>query len=138
MEKLSYNEIKIGLTAEYKKIITEEDIEKFSEVSGDYNPVHMDEEYANQTIFQGRIAHGMLSASFISTVLASKLPGPGTIYLKQNLVFRNPVRIGDQITTRVEVISKNDEKKRIRLKTTCINQEEEIVIDGEALVMVSD
>jgi 3-hydroxybutyryl-CoA dehydratase len=138
MKKLSFNDIKIGQTAEYQKTITEDDIEKFAEVSGDYNPVHMDEEYAKQTIFQGRIAHGMLSASFISTALASKLPGPGTIYLKQQLAFRKPVRIGDQITTRVEVTSKNDEKKGITLKTTCINQEDQIVIDGEALVMLPD
>jgi 3-hydroxybutyryl-CoA dehydratase len=138
MKKLSFNDIKIGQTAEYQKIITEEDIRKFAEVSGDYNPVHMDEEYAKTTIFQGRIAHGMLSASLISTVLASKLPGPGTIYLKQDLVFRKPVRIGDTITAKVEIVSKDAEKKRITLNTTCSNTENQIVIDGKALVMLPD
>ncbi|MFX0085587.1 MAG: MaoC family dehydratase [Candidatus Hodarchaeota archaeon] len=138
MKKLRYINIKVGQTAEYERTITDDDIEKFAEVSGDYNPVHMDEEYAKQTIFKGRIAHGMLSASFISTVLASKLPGPGSIYLKQDLVFRKPVRIGDKILVKVEVVSKNDEKKRLTLKTLCWNQENEIVIDGEALVMASD
>jgi 3-hydroxybutyryl-CoA dehydratase len=138
MEKLSFNEIKIGQTAEYERTITEDDIEKFAEVSGDYNPVHMDEEYAKQTMFKGRIAHGMLSASFISTVIASKLPGPGSIYLKQDLVFRKPVRIGDKITAKVEIVSKNAEKKRITLSTICSNKENQIVIDGEALVMLSD
>ncbi len=138
MNKLSFNEVKIGQTAEYERTITEDDIEKFAEVSGDYNPVHMNEEYAKQTMFQGRIAHGMLSASFISTVIASKLPGPGSIYLKQDLVFRKPVRIGDKITAKVEVISKNIEKKRITLSTICSNKDNQIVIDGEAIVMLSD
>ena len=135
---MKYNEIKIGQKAEYIRIISEEDITRFAEVSGDHNPVHLDEEYAKQTIFKGRIAHGMLSASFISTTLAEKLPGPGTIYLKQELVFIKPVRIGDEITTQVEVISKNDEKKRVILKTTCINQDKSVVLSGEALVMLSE
>ncbi len=134
---MKYGEIKIGQKAKYIRKITEEDIDKFAEVSGDHNPVHLDEEYAKQTIFKGRIAHGMLSASFISTVLADKLPGPGTIYLRQELAFKKPVRIGDEITTQVEVLSKDDEKKRISLKTTCLNQENSIVISGEALIMLT-
>ena len=135
---MKYDEIQIGQKAEYIRIITEEDIEKFADVSGDHNPVHLDEEYAKQTIFKGRIAHGMLSASFISTTLAEKLPGPGMIYLKQELVFLKPVRIGDEITTQVEVISKNDEKKRVTLKTTCNNQNKSMVLNGEALIMLTE
>jgi len=131
-----YEEIKIGEVAEYKRTITEDDIEKFAMVSGDYNPVHMNEEYAKKTLFEGRIAHGMLSASFISTVLAQELPGPGSIYLSQNLIFKKPVRIGDTIITRVQVFQKLDDKKKIKLKTTCTNQDETTVIEGEALVLV--
>lgn len=131
-----YEEIKIGEVAEYKRTITEDDIEKFAVVSGDYNPVHMNEEYAKKTLFEGRIAHGMLSASFISTVLAQKLPGPGSIYLSQNLIFKKPVRIDDTIITRVQVFQKLDDKKRIKLKTTCTNQDGTTVIEGEALVLV--
>ena len=136
MEEVKYKEIVLGQKAKYVRTITEKDIERFAEVSGDLNPVHMDEEYAKTTMFKGRIAHGMLSVSFISTTLANKLPGPGTIYLKQEVVFKRPVRIGDAITTQVEVVSKNDEKKRLTLKTTCVNQQEEIVVTGEALVML--
>jgi len=127
----------VGQTAEYVRTITEEDILSFAEVSGDHNPVHLDENYAKQTIFKGRIAHGMLSASFISTVLAKELPGPGTIYLSQKLEFKRPVRIGDTITTNVEIINKQDDKKKITLKTFCINQDNTTVITGEAVVMLS-
>lgn len=136
MKFLKYSEIKIGQKDSYKRTITKEDIEKFADVSGDHNPVHMDEEYAKNTVFQGRIAHGILSASFISTALANKLPGPGSIYLKQDLVFKKPVHIGDTITAIVEVIGKDDEKERITMKTICTNQHEELVVDGQALVML--
>lgn len=132
----TYDEINIGDKADYKRTITENDIKQFAEVTGDHNPLHLDENYAKKTFFQGRIAHGMLSASFISTVLASKLPGPGSIYLKQSLIFKKPVRIGDTITASVEVIEKNDEKKRITMKTTCVDQQNEMVVDGEALIMM--
>ena len=132
---LSFDEIKIGQTAQYERVITVSDIAKFAEVSGDHNPVHMDEEYAKSTIFKGRIAHGLLSASFISTVLASQLPGPGTIYLHQDLDFLKPVRIGDTITTLVKVLEKDAVKKRIILQTQCINQDNKIVVDGKAIVM---
>jgi len=131
---MKYKEIQIGYSAENNKTITEEDIVKFAEVSGDFNPVHMDEEFAKTTMFKGRIAHGMLSVSYISATLARELPG--AIYLKQTVMFKKPVRIADTITTKVEVISKNDEKKRLTLKTTCFNQHEEIVVAGEALVML--
>ncbi len=133
--ELTFDEIKIGQTAQYERIITADDIHKFAEVSGDHNPLHLDEEYAKSTIFKGRIAHGLLSASFISTVLANQLPGPGTVYLHQDLDFLKPVRIGDRITTIVKVLEKNAEKKRITLQTQCINQNNKIVVEGKAIVM---
>ena len=131
---MKYNEIQIGYKAESTHTITEEDIVKFAEVSGDFNPVHMDEEFAKTTIFKGRIAHGVLSVAYISATLAKQLPG--AIYMKQTVMFKKPVRIGDIIKTRVEVISKNDEKKRLTLSTTCSNQRKEEVVTGEALVML--
>jgi 3-hydroxybutyryl-CoA dehydratase len=131
---VKYNEIQIGFKAESSHTISEEDIVKFAEVSGDFNPVHMDEEFAKTTIFKGRIAHGMLSVAYISAILAKQIPG--TIYLKQTVMFKKPVRIGDTISTKVEVISKNDEKKRLTLTTTCSNQRKEEVVTGEALVML--
>ncbi|MHA2053961.1 MAG: MaoC family dehydratase [Candidatus Hodarchaeales archaeon] len=133
---MKYEEIQVGQVAKYKRLITGEDISAFAAVSGDENPIHMDEEFAKTTMFKGRIAHGILSVSFISTTLANKLPGPGSIYLKQEVTFLKPVRIGDTITTVVEVLDKKNEKKHIRLKTTCMNQNEDIVVDGEALVLV--
>ncbi|MFX1284261.1 MAG: MaoC family dehydratase [Promethearchaeota archaeon] len=135
MVNLSYSEIKIGQKAELVRTVTEDDIRKFADVSGDRNPIHLDEEFAKRTFFHGRVAHGMLSAAFISTVLASKLPGPGSIYLKQEIIFKKPVRIGDTITVAVEVIDKDDEKERVILKTTCINQDNELVVDGKATVL---
>jgi 3-hydroxybutyryl-CoA dehydratase len=107
----------------------------YAGLSGDLNPAHVNEAHAQKTFFKTRIAHGMLSAGFISAVLGMQLPGPGTIYLRQELNFMAPVRIGDTITARVEVIEKNAEKNRLRLRTNCTNQEGKIVIDGEALVM---
>lgn len=131
----SFSEIKIGQRAEIKRTVTDDDIKKFAEVSGDRNPIHLDEKYAKKTFFQGRIAHGMLSAAFISAVLANKLPGPGSIYLKQKLSFFKPIRIGDTIIVAVEVIKKDDVKERIILKTTCTNQNNELLVDGEATVI---
>lgn len=131
----TFDEIELGQTAEYIRTITEADIEKFADVSGDHNPVHMDEEFAKTTLFKSRIAHGLLSASFISTILASKLPGPGTIYLSQELKFLRPVHIGDKIIVEVKVLEKDSERKRIILSTICTNQDGKKVIDGKATVM---
>jgi len=93
----------VGMTAAYEHTVTERDVVSFADVSGDHNPVHLDEAYARSTRFKGRIVHGMLSASFLATAIASRLPGPGTIYLTQNLSFRAPVRIGDKVEARVTV-----------------------------------
>jgi 3-hydroxybutyryl-CoA dehydratase len=131
---LTLDQIKMGQTAEFAKTISETDIYLFAGISGDFNPAHVNEAYARKTFFKTRIAHGMLSASFISTVLASKLPGPGAIYIKQELRFVAPVHIGETITARVEVIEIFRDKNRLRLKTNCTNQKDELVIEGEALV----
>lgn len=133
---MKFEEIQIGQKAEYIRIITEEDIDLFATVSEDRNPIHMDEEFAKTTMFKGRIAHGVLSVAFISTTIATKLPGPGTIYLKQEVTFLKPVRIGDTITTIIEVLTKDNKKNHITLKTTCKNQNEKIVVDGQAVVLV--
>ena len=136
MKVTKYSDLSLGQSAEVTHTVTEEDIKTFGDLSGDYNPLHFDEEWAKTTMFKGRIAHGLLSASFISTAIGMKLPGPGTIYLGQSMKFMGPVRIGDTVTARVEVVALNDEKQRVTLKTTCTNQNQEVVIDGEALIML--
>ena len=134
MRGKTISELKVGDSAEFSKTISEADVYLFAGVSGDLNPAHINEAYARNTFFKTRIAHGMLSAGFISAVLGMQLPGPGSIYMKQELSFRAPVRIGDTVTARAEVIEINVEKNRVRLKTTCVNQEGTLVLDGEALV----
>jgi len=129
------DELTVGMEARYSRTVTEADIVMFAGVSGDNNPVHLDETYAKTTMFKGRIAHGMLSAGYISTVIASKLPGPGSIYLGQNLSFKAPVRIGDTVEAIVTVKEVIREKSRVSLKTVC-KVGDTVVIDGEALVMV--
>jgi 3-hydroxybutyryl-CoA dehydratase len=127
-------ELEIGDFAHFSKTVSEADIYLFAGVTGDMNPAHIDESYAGGTYFKKRIAHGMLPAGFISTVLGTRLPGPGTIYLKQTLFFLAPVYIGDTITALVEVTEVDVEKNRVRLKTACTNQEGTLILDGEALV----
>lgn len=138
MNTLSIGELTVGASAEMSKVVTDVDVMSYAAITGDYNPVHVDAEAAARTMFKGRIAHGMLSAGFISAVLAMKLPGPGAIYLSQSLRFTKPVRLGDTVTARVEVLEIIAAKKRVRLATTCRNQQGETVIEGEALVMVPD
>jgi 3-hydroxybutyryl-CoA dehydratase len=128
-------DLSVGMSARYARTVTEADLVLFAGISGDSNPVHMDATYAAKTRFGGRIVHGMLSASFLSTVIGSKLPGPGTIYLKQNLNFRAPVRIGDTVEASVTIADIVREKARIVLQTVC-RVGETVVIDGDALVMV--
>jgi 3-hydroxybutyryl-CoA dehydratase len=130
-----FEELEAGMSATFAKTVTEADIAAFAGLSGDFNPVHVNEEFAKTTMFKGRIAHGMLSATFISTVLGMRLPGPGCIYVAQALKFKAPVRIGDTVTARVEVVSTVPEKKFVVLKTTC-SVADKIVIDGEATLMV--
>jgi 3-hydroxybutyryl-CoA dehydratase len=133
MKGKTSSELNIDDSAEFTKTVSESDIYLYAGVSGDLNPAHINETYAQGTFFKTRIAHGMLSAGFISAVIGMKLPGPGTIYLRQELNFRAPVRIGDTVTARVEVMEKL-EKNRVRLKTTCVNQEGTVVLEGEAIV----
>lgn len=127
-------EIQVGDSAEFSKTVSESDVYLYAGVTGDLNPAHINEAYAEKTFFKTRIAHGMLTAGFISAILGVHLPGPGTIYLKQELKFLAPVRIGDTITARAEVIEVTTDKNRIRLKTTCTNQDGTQVLDGEAMV----
>ena len=130
-----YEDMEVGMTAVYSKTITDADILMFAGVSGDTNPVHLDDEFAAATPFKTRIAHGMLSASFISTLLGTKLPGPGCIYMSQNLQFRAPVRVGDTVVARATVVEVVQGKPRVRLETTC-TVGDTVVTRGEALVMV--
>ena len=130
-----FEDLSVGQTAVFAKTVSVADIASFAGVSGDFNPVHINEEYASQTMFKGRIAHGMLSAAFISTVFGTKLPGPGCIYMSQNLRFKAPVKIGDTVVARVEVTELNAEKKRASFKTTC-SVGDKVVLDGDAVLMV--
>jgi 3-hydroxybutyryl-CoA dehydratase len=131
----SIDEIAVGDTAEFTKTVSESDVYVYAGVTGDLNPAHVDEIYSRKTFFKTRIAHGMLLAGFLSTVLGNKLPGPGTIYVKQDLRFLAPVPIGDTVTARVEVREVDVEKNRIILDTRCVNQDGVIVLDGQAQVM---
>lgn len=134
-ESCFIEDLTTGMAEEVSNVVTEAMIEQFAAVSGDDNPIHLDEGYAQGTMFKGRIAHGMLGASFISAVIGTRLPGPGAIYMSQQLRFKAPVRIGDVVVTRVQVADINTEKKRVTLRTTC-RVGETTVIEGEALVMV--
>jgi 3-hydroxybutyryl-CoA dehydratase len=134
-EGKSIDELKAGDSAEWSRTVTEDDIKLFAEATGDFNPIHLDQAYAEKTFFKGRIAHGLLSLGYISTVLGNILPGHGTIYLSQEVKFLAPVRIGDTITARVEVIELNPGKSRVKFKTICFNQEGKTVVDGAAWVM---
>jgi 3-hydroxybutyryl-CoA dehydratase len=132
---IHFEDLSEGMSASFSRTVTESDIVLFAGVSGDMNPVHLDAEYAEKTVFKGRIAHGMLSAAFISTVLGTKLPGPGTVYLAQSLKFRAPVRIGDTVTATCTVVTLDAERKRATLRTVCTVAGKPVV-EGEALVMV--
>jgi len=127
-------ELKIGDAAEFGKTVTESDIYLYAGVTGDFNPAHLNEEYAKKTFFKTRIAQGMLTAGFVSGLLGVSLPGPGTVYLRQELDFLAPVHIGDTITARVEIIEVMDAKNRVRVRTTCTNQDGTKVLTGEAIV----
>lgn len=127
-------ELRAGDSAEFSKTITESDIYLFAGVTGDLNPAHINEEYAKNTFFKGRIAHGMLLAGFISTVIGCHLPGPGTIYIGQDLKFRAPARIGDTVTAKVVVKDIVEDKNRVILETTCTNQDGVLLLDGQATV----
>jgi 3-hydroxybutyryl-CoA dehydratase len=128
-------ELQIGQTASLSRTITEADIQAFATATSDTNPVHFDDEAAREAGFEGRIAHGMLSAGLVSAVLGTCLPGPGTIYLRQSLSFRAPVRIGQTVTATVEITDLKPASKRVTLRTQCL-VEGKVVTDGEALVLI--
>ncbi|MDW7712027.1 MAG: MaoC family dehydratase [Deferrisomatales bacterium] len=128
-------ELNVGDRASLSRVVSEADLGLFAGATGDVNPIHFDEPYAQSTFFKGRIAHGILSAGLLSAVIANRLPGLGTVYVSQNLSFLAPVRVGDTVTAAVEVLEADRERNRVRLRTTCANQDGTLVVDGEAVVM---
>ncbi|HMO55652.1 MAG TPA: MaoC family dehydratase [Tepidiformaceae bacterium] len=131
----TYEQLNIGDSATFSKTISEGDVYLFAGITGDLNPAHMDAVSAAGGMFKQRIAHGILSGSFISTVIGMQLPGPGSIYVGQTLSFRAPVFFGDTLTAKAEVSEKLEERKWVKLKTTVTNQDGKLVIDGEATVI---
>lgn len=127
--------IHVGDTAEVSKTFTDADVRAFADLTGDHNPVHLDESYASKTRFKRRVAHGMLTASLVSSVLANKLPGEGTVYLSQSLKFVAPVYLEDTVTARVTVIAIREDKPIAMLETVCLNQRGETLVKGEAVVL---
>lgn len=127
-------DIEIGMIRSLRKVVTDRDIEMFSEISTDKNPVHLDEDYARETIFGGRIAHGMLTAGLISAVIGEQLPGHGTVYLGQNLRFLAPVRPGDMVLTEVEVTDINHAKRQVMMNTRCMVNDKKVLV-GDATVL---
>ncbi|WP_397423442.1 MaoC family dehydratase [Phenylobacterium sp.] len=134
MQGFYFDELSVGQAVEINRVVGAADIEAFAEVSGDNNPVHLDEDYARTTQFGERIAHGMLSAAYISAILGTRLPGPGAIYLSQSLRFRRPVRIGDLVVARATVTALDEAKGRVTLETVC-EVGGKTVMDGEAVVI---
>lgn len=132
---LCFEDLKVGQIAIFSKTITEADLVLFAGVSGDTNPMHLDVEYAETTMFHTRIVHGLLTASFISTLVGTRLPGPGCIYVSQTLKFKAPVHVGDTVVARAEVTSLLPEKKFVIMRTQCLVRDK-VVIDGEATVLV--
>ncbi len=130
-----FEDLEVGMAASHAKVITEADIVNFADISGDTNPLHLDDTYAETTMFKGRIAHGMLSAGLISAIFGTKMPGPGCVYVSQTLNFRAPVRIGDKVVARVEVKELIEPKGRAVFACTC-KVGETTVIEGEAVILV--
>jgi len=134
MENLTYDELQIGDSATYTRTLTEDELVLFAAVSGDVNPVHLDPQYASQTIFKERIAHGMWSGALISAALATIMPGPGTIYLEQSLSFKRPVKLNDTVRVRITVAAK-ESKGRVVLDCEIYNQNDEVVVTGQSKVI---
>jgi 3-hydroxybutyryl-CoA dehydratase len=133
---MRFEELFMGQNAEFTKTVTETDVVMYAGITGDFNPMHVDEVTASKSKFGSRIAHGMLTAGFISAAIGMKLPGPGAVYMGQTLRFTKPVRIGDTVTARLEVIELIPEKKRLKLSTQCRNQDGTVLIEGEATIMM--
>ncbi|MRI32397.1 3-hydroxybutyryl-CoA dehydratase [Endozoicomonas sp. OPT23] len=135
LENIPFAELKVGDSDSLTRTLTEEDLVLFAKVSGDTNPVHLDEDFAKTTQFEGRIAHGMWTSSLISCALATKLPGPGGIYLGQEVKFMRPVRVGDTVTVQLEVKEINERRKRATVTTNVVNQDGKTVVKGTAEIM---
>ncbi len=135
MQGFFFEDLSLGQSAEIVRVVSAGDIDAFAAVSGDNNPIHMDQAYAETTAFKDRIAHGMLSGAFISAVLGTRLPGVGAIYLSQSLRFRRPVKIGDEITARVTVEALDDTKGHVTFTTVCLVGGK-AVVDGQAVILV--
>lgn len=131
----TYDEIQIGDSTTYTKQVTDDVVKAFASISGDVNPVHLDDEFAKTSMFGERIAHGMIAGSFVSAALANQLPGPGTIYANQSISFRKPVMIGDTLTVKLEVTEKQDKRQFVTLNCSVTNQDDVEVAKGEALVV---
>jgi 3-hydroxybutyryl-CoA dehydratase len=128
-------DLTVGMAATFSKTVTQADVTAFADISGDHNPIHLDEAYADKTMFKTRIAHGMLSAAFISATLAGKLPGSGAVYVGQTLKFKAPVKLGDTVTVRVEVSGLIPEKRMATFQTRCFVGDK-MVVDGEATLLI--
>jgi acyl dehydratase len=135
MENIPYDELEIGTSGTYSKLLTEEDMILFAKISGDVNPVHLDEVFAKDTLFKGRIGHGMWTGAVVSAAVATVLPGPGSIYMEQNLRFRKPVRPGDELTVTLTVTEKIDKRRVVALDCSVVNQDGVVVAVGEAKVI---
>lgn len=135
IKSYSFSELSVGMSESYNRTLTEQDIEDFARLSGDNNPMHMDDNYAKTTPFQRRIAHGLLTSSLLSTIIGTKLPGAGCIYVSQSLIFKAPVFIGDTVTAKATITKLIPEKHRVILQTECIVNDI-VVLDGEAVVQV--
>lgn len=129
-----YEALEVGQTASYTRTVQEREVQLFAELSGDRNPVHLDADYASKTLFKERIAHGMYTGALISAAVACELPGPGTIYLGQKMTFEKPVKLGDTLTVRLEILEKLP-KFKVRIATRVFNQRDELVVDGEAEIL---
>src|SRR3954463_14195977 len=135
LQTLYFEDLSVGMTETLSKTIASSDVVGFAQLTGDRNPIHLSEHFAAKTTFGGRIAHGLYTASLISAVLGTRLPGPGAIYISQTLNFRAPVKIGDTVNVQVEVVELIPDRHRARLACTC-RVGEEVVLDGEALIKV--
>ena len=133
MQAIKFSELKVGMKGSFTKKITQEDVDNFIKICNDVNPIHVDEEFAKNAKLPGKIAHGILVSSLISTVVGTKCPGPGSVWLDQNLKFLLPVKINDTITATSEILVKIPERQQVIVRTTCINQNNEVVIEGVGL-----
>ncbi len=133
MEAVKFSELKIGMKGNYTKKITQEDVDNFIKICNDVNPIHVDDEFAKNNKLPGKIAHGILVSSLISTVVGTKCPGPGSVWLDQSLKFLLPVKINDTITAISEILVKIPERQQVIVRTTCVNQNNEVVIEGVGL-----